>query len=474
MSASLSALDALFLHAEDGTSHMHIGSCAIFAGPAPTMPALSGLLRSKLHLLGHYRQKIRFVPMHLGHPVWVDDGAFDLAHHLRHITLRGPGGDAELEELIGRLMSEELDRERPLWAAWLVDGLSGGRWALVSKVHHCMVDGVAGTDLLMSLLDADRNAPVAAPPAWSPRPAPSDARLAIEAMATTTMRTGRRLVSLGRIGFDPVHLRSRLGEIASGAQSLGRELMRTSHGGSIKGTIGPERRWAVGRCRLDVVKEISRAVGGSVNDVILASITGAFRELLLSRGELGVGEIVRTLVPVSVRGADDHSPNNQVSLFVAELPVGLADPCERLEAVCDEMTSLKGSHQAVAAGAILGAFELLPPPAFAFGTRALMRLMRRVPQSLVHTVTTNVPGPQRPFYLLGREMVEYLPFVPLSEGVRIGVAIVSYNGHVAFGVTGDYDTAPEVHDVAKRIEAEVALLARSAPRLRRRQKAMHA
>lgn len=454
----MSPLDALFLHTEDGVTHMHIGSCAIFAGPCPTMPEITSLIQSKLPLLGRYRQRVHFVPLNLGHPVWVDDADFDLADHVRHTALPPPGGDDELEQLIGRVMSHELDRGRPLWEAWVVEGLPGGRWALISKVHHCMVDGIAGTDMLASLLDSDADA--ASPPVlpWQPAGVPSATGLVIDACVEMISKPARRLLTWSAAGLDARRVGRDVGALVAGLRSLGTELLRPATHVSVKGLIGANRRWAVGRCDLSEVSAIRHAVGGSVNDVVLAAITGAFRDLLIARDEPVAGVVLRSLVPVSVRATHDHTANNQVSLLLAELPVGIADPVERLEAIREHMAALKSGHQATAAGAIVAAADFLPAPMLASGAHALMTLLRRVPQGAVHTVTTNVPGPQQPLYALGREMLEYLPYVPISEGVRIGVAIVSYNGHIAFGVTGDYDTAPDVQLMSRRIEEQMTLL----------------
>jgi diacylglycerol O-acyltransferase len=259
-------------------------------------------------------------------------------------------------------------------------------------------------------------------------------------------------------GADPRVLCREVGAVLSGLRSLGTELFRPTTHLSVEGLIGPNRRWAAGRCSLSDMKAIRRAVGGSVNDVALAAITGAFRDVLITRHEPVDGVVLRSLVPVSIRPANDHTANNQVSLLIAELPVGIADPIQRLEAIRDQMAELKSSHQATAAASILAAGDFLPAPMLAYGAHTLMRVLRRLPQGAVHTVTTNVPGPQQPLYALGREMLEYLPYVPVSEGVRIGVAIVSYNGQIAFGVTGDYDTAPDVHLMSQRIEDQIALL----------------
>ena len=421
----MSPLDAMFLHVEDGVSHMHIASGGI------------------------------------GRPVWVDDAHFRLEYHLRHTALPSPGSDDDLRRLMGRLMSQELDRYRPLWETWIVEGLADGTWAMISKVHHCMVDGVSGTDLMAVVLDPSPAGGEPVPDEWQPEPEPSDTDLVRDAIEETLaspaemarwMRSGlrrpRRLVTGGR-------------EVLDGALSLGRHLQPNVEL-SIEGSIGPHRRWTWTSATLDDIRTIRTALGGTVNDVVLTAITRGYRELLLHRGDPVDGVVLRTLVPVSVRGTGDRSLNNQVSAMIAELPVGIDDPLERLEAVRRQMVELKDSHQADAGGIVTELAEFAPPAFLAVGLRTAVSVLRRVPQRSVNTVTTNVPGPRIPLYACGREMLDYLPFVPLSYGVRTGVAILSYNGKVAFGLTGDYDTVPDLEVLAAGIDDALAeLLARS-------------
>ncbi|CAB4860058.1 unannotated protein [freshwater metagenome] len=460
-------LDALFLHAEDGINHMHIASCAIFAGPAPSIDEMTRLIESKLPALTRYRQRVQFVLGGLGHPVWVDDPHFSLRSHVHHVTLSPPGSLRDLERLMGELMSSELDRRRPLWDAWLVQGLTRGRWALISKVHHCMVDGIAGTGLMTVLLDLDPDAPLAPIQPWLPVPAPSSVALAAGALARLAAAPVRGALALRTAGLGSRRRGDRLGDVVTGLRSLGERLAAPSPALSIEGAIGPRRRWAAARCTLADVRTIRNEFGGSVNDVVLAAISGAFRTLLVERGDaIDETVVLRSLVPVSVRHPGDATSNNQVSLIVAELPVGIADPVERLHRMCAQMTELKASHQSDAGEAVEAAGEFLPPVMLSLGTRAVVAMLHRVPQRFINTVTTNVPGPQFPLYALGREMLEYLPFVPIAEGVRIGVAIMSYNGRITFGVTGDDGTAPDVHRMAERIEAEIVNLR---DRARRRQ-----
>jgi len=460
----MSALDAMFLHAEDGTTHLHIGSCAVFAGKAPSMDELTALISSKLHLVARFRQKVRQVPGGLGRPVWVDDPAFDLGYHVRHSALPPRANAQDLDNLMGRLMSQELDRNRPLWEMWLVEGLPHRQWALISKVHHCMVDGVSGTDLMTVLLDATPDVEITPAPAWTPGSEPSDARLLLDAAAGLVLAPGRLMASVVRGASTPGKALRQLTDTFAGLGSFGRRLTAPSAPLSIEGSIGSHRRWAVARCTLADTKEIRQVFGGSVNDVVLTAITAGFRDLLVQRGDVVDHATMTSLVPVSIRSGDDHTYNNQVSLMIAELPVGISDPLDRLRAVTAGMAELKRSNQATAGAAAFDVADLMPPALFAVGVRAAMTIMRRTPQRTINTVTTNVFGPPFPLFAMGREMVDYLPFVPLSPGVRIGVAILSYNGRLAFGVTGDYDSAPDVQTMAEGIQAAIAELSELAAR----------
>ena len=463
----MSPLDATFLHIEDGVNHMHIASCGIFEGPAPAYDDLVELFRGKLPLVPRYRQRVRFVPGGVGRPVWVDDPHFRLDYHVRHTALPPPGSRDDLRNLMGRLMSQELDRHRPLWETWMVEGLADGSWALISKVHHCMVDGVSGTDLMAVVLDAS---PDGSPPVedhWHPSPEPSDAALVRDAVIDTLaspeemIRRGRSLLRA------PKRFAVEAAEMLEGVRSLGRQL-RPNVLLPIEGTIVPHRRWADAQTTIDEVKQVRAALGGTVNDVVLAAVTAGFRDLLLARGEQLDGVVVRSLVPVSVRVTGDHTLNNQVSALIAELPVGIDDPLDRLHAVRAQMTALKASHQADASKLLFDLADYTPPALLSVGLRTAVTVMRRLPQRSVNTVTTNVPGPRTPLYACGREMIEYLPFVPLAQGVRTGVAILSYNRKLAFGVTGDWDTMPDLQLLADGITRGMRdLLDRSHPTKKR-------
>ena len=472
--ARMGSLDALFLFAEDGIAHMHIGSCATFAGPAPSLVSLTASVSGKVHLVERFRQRVRFVPGNLGRPVWVDDPGFLLAEHLHAVSLPAPGDDATLETLMSELMSDELPRDRPLWDMWLVDSLSHDRWALVSKVHHCMVDGIAGTDLLASLLDESPDAEIGAPEPWDPAPPPSDARLVLDALVDNALQPAKAIAAVVRSGGDVSHLVRSVRDTAEGLWSFGRILAPwTPHPSarSLSGTIGPKRRWAVARCDLDDIRSIRSVFGGSMNDVVVAAVAGAFRELLTRHGEAPDAVRFSALVPASLRNGHDHVLDNQVSMMIAELPVEIADPLDRLTAVHSRMQQLKGSHQIDAGAKLFETIDVLPASLFSWAAHTTSAILRMVPQRTVNTVITNVPGPQQPLYAVGREMLEYLPFVPIGEGLRLGVAVITYNGRCTFGITGDAASADDVTFLADRVEAAVEqlhALARPAPRRRTR------
>ena len=468
----MSPLDSMFLHVEDGITHMHIGSCSVFEGPAPGYDEVVSLIASKLSLIPRYRQKVRFVPGGLGRPVWVDDPHFNLEYHVRHSALPPPGSESDLNALMGRLMSQELDRHRPLWEAWMIEGLPEDQWAIISKLHHCMVDGVSGTDLMASLLDPSRDAPRPDVDAWTPAPEPSDAMLVAESLGQLAARPAEQVRAVRSLVRTPRRAATQLRETLDGLRSLGHQLMPRP-ALSIQGAIGPHRRWAAAHAELADIKAIKKAFGGTVNDVVLAVIAGAFRDLLASRSDDPDHAVLRTLVPVSVRSAGDRTPSNQVSAMIAELPIGIADPLERLASMRQQMEQLKQSDQAETTEQLTALAGLAAPSLLALGIRAVGAMAREFPQQAIHTVTTNVVGPQQPLYAAGRQMVAYLPFVPLGQGVRIGVAIMSYNGGVSFGVTGDYDTVPDLEDFCRSIETGIHDLrhrARQAarPPLRRR------
>jgi WS/DGAT/MGAT family acyltransferase len=451
---TMSPLDASFLHIEDGVTHMHIGSVGIFEGPAPGPGEVREAILERLPLVPRYRQKVRFVPLALGRPVWVDDPYFNIDYHVRRTALPAPGGDDELRNLVGRVMSQQLDRTKPLWELWVAEGLDEGRWALISKTHHCMVDGVSATDLLSVILSKERQPEHLNSAAWEPGPEPSSAELIAHSLtgrASSPYEASRTVLAAAR---GPRRAATKALETTRGLANF-RTLLSPGAASSLNGPIGPHRSWNWARARLSDIKLIRERHGGTVNDVVLAVITRGFRELLLSRDEPVDGKVIRTLVPVSVRADEERGTyNNKVSAMFAELPIGVEDPEERLLAVHEQMQDLKQSGQAVAAERLTALSGFAPAMLLSLAGRVGTRL----PQSAVNTVTTNVPGPQQPLYLVGRRMLEAFPFVPLGGHVRVGIAIFSYDGGINFGVTGDRDTASDIDVLCNGIELGVAEL----------------
>jgi diacylglycerol O-acyltransferase / wax synthase len=455
----LSPQDAGFLHIEDSVTHMHIGSVSLMEGPPPPYENLRDMVAGKLPLVRRYRQVVRQVPFDLGRPVWVDDPFFNLEYHVRHTALPRPGGEGELRNLVGRLMAQKLDRAKPLWEIWMVEGLEYDRWALISKVHHCMVDGVSGTDLLGLILDSSPDAIRGDPGDWMPGPEPAGWELAVEALAqllTSPIEIARVLRAQTRV---PRRATAQLFDFAGGLRAAASN-MRATTTGTLNGPIGPHRRWAATSLPVSDIKGARRTLGGTFNDVVLALITKGFRDLLESRGQ-STEHPIRTLVPVSVRPRDergratgDGTLANKVSAIFADLPVGIADPVERLNSISAQMSGLKESRQALAAENLTHLAGFAPPMLLSLAGR----LGTKVAQNTVNTVTTNVPGPQEPLYAVGRRMLETFPYVPLGLQLRIGVAIFSYDGQVTFGITGDYDSAPDIKVLADGIQAGISEL----------------
>jgi WS/DGAT/MGAT family acyltransferase len=449
----MSPLDAMFLHIEDAVSHMHIASVLIIEGPPPSYAEFVSMIDRKLGLVPRYRQVVRFVPFQLGRPVWVDDPHFNLEYHIRHTALPAPGGEAELRRLVGRVMSQQLDRTKPLWEIWMVEGLGDNRWALLAKTHHSMVDGVSGTELLTVLLDTTVNPPPVEPTAWHPAPPPSPIGLAAHALTTMMRSPYEQIRAVRAASRVPREAFEQLRQVGSGLGALAGIVPRPP-ASSLNGPIGPHRRYSWASTTVEDIKRVRKELGGTFNDVILAAITSGFRTLLESRGE-SVDRVVRTLVPVSVRRRDlagravgDGAYDNKVSAMFAELPVGVADPVERLDVVSRQLAGLKESNQAVAGEALTSLSGFAPPILLAVGTR----LATKAAQRNVNTITTNVPGPQHTLYVVGRRMLTAFPYVPLGAQCRIAIAIFSYDGQVNFGVTGDYDTTSDIDVLCHAVE----------------------
>jgi diacylglycerol O-acyltransferase len=464
----MSPIDSSFLHIENGTTPMHIGGVSIFEGPPPPFADLRAMVAGKLGLVPRYRQKVRFVPLAAGPPIWVDDPHFSLDYHVRHTAIPSPGSELQLRQMASRVFSGALDRDKPLWELWMVEGMHDGRWALLSKVHHCMVDGVAATDLMSVMFSDETSRTDAGERPWAAPPEPSGLDVLVRTLIRRASPAGQ-LETIKQALRTPRETLRSVAEIARAAAAAGPSL-RPVEASSLTGPIGPHRRWSWAHVGLADVKSVRAELGGTVNDVVLTVITNGFRSLLQSRGEqLDEDRVIRTMVPVSVRRRGEKGVyNNRVSAVFAGLPVGLSDPAERLERIRAEMDGVKQSKQAVAGDVLSSLSGFAPPLLLALGSR----MVTLSPRLNMHTATTNVPGPQQPVQTLGRRMLESYPFVPVVGSIRIVVAIFSYDGGLYFGVTGDYDGAPDIDVLTSGIEQGMvdllALLATSkSPRGRR-------
>ncbi|SER44893.1 Diacylglycerol O-acyltransferase [Lentzea xinjiangensis] len=446
----MSSLDAGFYFIEDENVPMHVGSVLVFDGPVPSYGDVIRLFLARMDQVPRYRQKVRTLPFHVGRPVWVDDDHFNVLYHVRHTAVPSPGGEDQLRNLAGRIFAQKLDDSKPLWEAWLVEGLEGGRWAIISKVHHCMIDGVSGSDMLQLMLDFRRESTLPEPREWQPAPPPSTIDLVVDGVRDAVATPVQHLAALPALARN---LRS-LNEIVDFGKSVLSSLPGTARrlvtraATSLNGPIGPHRRWVWARANLAEIKQIRRAAGGTVNDVILAAVTRGFRDLLEKRGELTDGMVVRTMVPVSMRKANQHNElNNRVSAVLVNLPVGEADPVQRLASIRAQMDDLKSSRQAAGADVITNLGNFAAPTLMALGSRTAMRF----PQQILQTVTTNVPGPRIPLYMLGRPLVEMFPYVPIASTIRITVGIFSYLDRITFGINADFDGVPDVQLLADGI-----------------------
>ena len=464
----LSGLDASFLHLEhDAATHMHVASCLVFEGPAPRHDELVAHVASRLHLVPRYRQRLAFVPLQQGRPVWVDDPHFNIRYHVQHHALPAPGSDAELKALAGRAFSQQLDRSKPLWELWLVEGLAGGRFALLGKTHHALVDGVAGVDLATVLLDLEPEP--AAPPApeqpWIPRPLPTGAQLLADALVERATVPGELARGVRAALRAPRRALGRLLEDVAALGSFTLPGVRGAPTSPLNVPIGPHRRFTWVAEPLARVKAVKDALGGTVNDVVLAAVAGGLGRYLRVHGHPTKDLVLRALVPVSVRGAHDRGAlGNQVAAVWVGLPVGVADPRERFALVRQETAGLKQSAQAVGARVLTELAGFAPPTVLAQAARLQARTR------FFNLVVTNVPGPQQPLYVLGRRMEAIYPMVPLAQNQALGIAVMSYDGAVTFGLNADWDAlsdlerlAGQLADALDELAAAAGLEPRAAP-----------
>ncbi|HSJ51260.1 MAG TPA: wax ester/triacylglycerol synthase family O-acyltransferase [Actinomycetota bacterium] len=461
MAERLSALDAAFLYLERPAMHMHVAGLSVLdpsSRPDGTLrfEDVASTMASRLHLVPRFRQKVAMVPLGLGLPLWVDDASFDLTFHLRRTALPAPGGRRELADSVQRVLSRPLDRSKPLWELYVIEGLEGGHVATLLKVHHAMIDGLSGMHLAAAMYDlSPDSAPPAAPPPWEPEPAPSGRDLVeaaarelathpLEALVTATA-TVLRSPALAALG---------LGSVLSGARSIFDMGARPPSPFDL--AIGPNRRFAMTEAPMSRFKEIKDALDGTVNDVVLAAVGGALYRVLRSRRERTRGRTLRVMVPVSVRAGSDGAIGNRVAPAFVDLPVGPMSAKRRLAQVRESTRHLKESMMAMSADTIIALGAYAPGGLLAAATR----LASRGPW--FNLVVSNIPGPQQPMYLAGARLVAAYPSMPLGENSALSIACTSLGGTMGFGITADWDGVPDVDSLAFALDESIAELAKAA------------
>ena len=450
----LTAVDASFLTNESSASHMHVGAILVFEGPPPKYIDLVEHVRGRLALVPRFRQKLVVPPLEAGRPLWADDVNFNLTYHIRHTALPDPGGEAQLKRLTGRVFSQQLDRSKPLWEMWLVQGLDRDRFAILTKTHHAMVDGVSGVDIGTVLFDLE---PVPEPAEiaddWVPQKEPSTAELVgrgISDFAAVPVKAAERALAAVK---HPESAARKAVEALEGLSEIVSAFADPAPDVPLNQPIGPHRRYVWTRSDLATFKRIKDTFGGTVNDVVLAVVTGALREWLHGRAIRTEGLELRALVPVSIRTADERGNlGNRIALMRGPLPVYVEDPVRRLRTISQAMEGLKRSKQALGAEVISRFNDFAPPTLLAQASRI------NFSTRLFNMIVTNVPGPQLPLYVLGRELEEVFPIAFLPENHALAVAIMSYNGKVGFGLLADYDSVEDVDVLAEGLNASLAEL----------------
>jgi diacylglycerol O-acyltransferase / wax synthase len=452
----LSGLDASFLHLEDASAHMHVAGVMLFEGSPPPYDELLATFEQRLPLVPRYRQRLAFVPLGQGRPKWVDDPHLNLRYHVRSTALPSPGTERQLQDLAGRVFSQQLDRDKPLWEVWLVEGLEGDRFAMLSKTHHALVDGISGVDIISVLFDTSPEPVVPTAPGdrWLPRPLPSKAQLLAEALlerATIPTEVAR---SVRRVFRGPRRVAGAARDAAVGVGAMAWAGLNPAPKSPYNRPIGSHRRFTWVRASLRDVKGIKDSLGGTVNDVVLATVAGALGRHLRRRGQNTDGLELKAMVPVSVRQDIERGAlGNKVAAMMAPLPVWCQEPMARLDIVREELKGLKSSGQAVGAQVLTDLSGFAPSTILDQASRLAGR------QRFFNLVVTNVPGPQFPLYLLGRRMLDPFPMVPLAKGQGIGVALLSYDGAINFGIVGDYDLLWDLDDFGDDLRESLAELA---------------
>ncbi len=454
----LTAVDASFLTNETSASHMHVGAILVFEGPPPKYVDLVEHVRGRLDQVPRFRQRLVVPPLEAGRPLWADDVNFNLTYHIRHTALPDPGGEAQLRRLAGRVFSQQLDRSKPLWELWLVQGLERDRFAILTKTHHAMVDGISGVDIGTVLFDLEpvpKPAPVE--DGWVPQREPSTVELVsrgVRDAVEAPVKLAERAVEAVR---HPEPAARRLADALEGVGEVIGAFADPAPDVPLNESIGPHRRFVWVRSELAIFKRIKDALGGTVNDVVLAVVTGALREWLHSRGIRTEGLELRALVPVSIRGEDERGNlGNRIAAMRGPLPVYVEDPVRRLRVVSEQMEGLKRSKQALGAEVISRFNDFAPPTLLAQASRI------NFSTRLFNLIVTNIPGPQIPLYVLGRELEEVFPVAFLPPNHALAVAIMSYNGRVGFGLLADYDSMEDILRISDGITASLAELEEAA------------
>ncbi len=445
----LTGIDASFLSNENENSHMHIGAVMIFEGPPPSYEDFVAHVESRLPFVPRYRQRLVYPPLDAGRPLWADDTGFNLSFHMRHTALPSPGTESELIALANRVFSQSLDRTKPLWEMWLVQGLQDDRFAVLIKSHHAMIDGISGVDIGTVLFDVTANPePTSPTEEWHPRPEPSSLNLLKRSagdLATTPLRLSDRLLGAVR---NPQSVMDRLGDQAEGVSEIARAFADPAPDVPLNTDIGPHRRIAFARADFADFRRIKNAFDTTVNDVVLAAVTGSVRNWLIQRGIETEGLELRALVPVSVRTADEHGQlGNKLATMRAPLPVYEPDPVTQLEIVSSAMDGLKQSKQALGAETIARLNDFAPPTLLAQAARI------NFSTRLFNLIVTNVPGPQIPLYVLGHKLQETFPIAFLPKNHALAIGVMSYNGQLNFGLLGDFDAMPDIKLISEGLGA---------------------
>ncbi|MEA2455352.1 MAG: diacylglycerol O-acyltransferase / wax synthase [Thermoleophilaceae bacterium] len=452
----LTGLDASFLHLEDASAHMHVAGVMVFEGPPPPYDDLLEAFERRLPLVPRYRQRLAFVPLGQGRPKWVDDPHLNLRYHVRSTALPSPGSEEQLQDLAGRVFSQQLDRDKPLWEVWLVEGLEGDRFAMLSKTHHALVDGISGVDIISVLFDSSPEplTPTAPGDRWLPRPLPSPSQLLGEALLERATIPTEVVRSIRAVFRGPRRVLEAARDAAVGVGAMAWAGLNPAPSTPYNSPIGPHRRFTWMRANLRDIKAIKDSLGGTVNDVVLATVAGALGRHLRRRGQNTDGLELKAMVPVSVRqDLERGALGNKVAAMMAPLPVWCQEPVARLDIVREELKDLKSGGQAVGAQVLTDLSGFAPSTIMDQASRLMAR------QRFFNLVVTNVPGPQFPLYLLGRKMLDPFPMVPLAKNQALGVALLSYDGAINFGVVGDYDLMWDLDDFADDLRESLAELA---------------